>query len=201
MRRQILALAIVVLATVSAARADIVIYNLVNYPSNQNGWTLHGTITADASGDIEGWNMAVTNGSTTYVSTSQDPMANISALSLIITPSSISLSPTGTSYLRLGTFGTPETPAPYIFYVGDEGYTLGEYTGLPVTNPNYVPTGAGWDLIGLHQLWDTWSPSYAGNSGIIATAQVSPEPASFTLLGSALLWLTGAAYLRRRRAV
>jgi hypothetical protein len=56
-------------------------YNLQNYPADQNGWTLSGTITTDGKigtltqSDITAWTWTITKGSTTSITNSTDPGA------------------------------------------------------------------------------------------------------------------------------
>jgi hypothetical protein len=72
-RRSSLVFAPVVILLLSATqlRADQITYDIVNYPSLQNGYTIQGTITTDGTmgtltkSDITGWSIQITNGAGT----------------------------------------------------------------------------------------------------------------------------------------
>ena len=65
------AAALLAVCGASALQAGAVVYNIVNYPGLENGWTVSGTITTDgtigtlSASDITAWSWSLTDGATT----------------------------------------------------------------------------------------------------------------------------------------
>jgi hypothetical protein len=81
MNRTLLFAALGFVATVglNSARGGSIIYNVVNYPALQNGYTVSGTITTNGatgtqlpSTDITSWNITITNGTNSAAITSSN---------------------------------------------------------------------------------------------------------------------------------
>jgi hypothetical protein len=80
------------------ALAENITYNLVNYPTEQNGWNLSGQITTDGAtgaltaSDIVSWNFtASTVGGATYSASSQSADAGIQIFGLLADASKLTL--------------------------------------------------------------------------------------------------------------
>jgi hypothetical protein len=156
------------------ANADI-IYNLVNDPADQNGYTLSGTITTDGtigpigSNNIEAWTFTISGFSTsgTFSSTDQDAFADFSPTSAVATASSIMI----TQYSDL-TKGS------------DESIDL-------AWNPSTQSYGGSLDNV---TGWFARPTSgFTGSSWTIATvASTVPEPSSIVL--ASLASVCGIAY-------
>jgi hypothetical protein len=86
------------------ARADI-IYNLIDYPADQNGWSISGTITTDGmtgyltSNDILAWTWTATDGTSTISRSS--PGSLFEVVGLLATPQSLSI-PDEDDKLKIG---------------------------------------------------------------------------------------------------
>ena len=195
---------VVFLATAPNARANT-IYNLVDYPSDEAGWKLSGSITTDGTigdilpNDIVGWTWTASNGVASFTTNSTDNGSrtytswigfspNYTYPGILATPTKLSILDPGTLYLQNSWTGTsldwtrwtPQSPAVYtanapFSYNINNGF-MWEDGYYENTNPPTELPAAGW---------------------VIATA--APEPSTLTLLGSALLGL-GVVYLRRRKA-
>ena len=68
----------VLVAAVSNAWANDITYSIDNYPADQNGWTITGTITTDGtigplvSNNVISWAWTIENGTQTYNASSTD---------------------------------------------------------------------------------------------------------------------------------
>ncbi len=178
-------------ATAGNASANF-IYHIQNYPSQQNNYSLAGTITTDINSgvlnesDIIAWSISMTDGTAmpttySYDSTMANTSVHVIGNGLLVTPNEITLAQPGSNtndfYFQIGI----RTP---LFYSNAPSGTL--YASVTPT------VGA---------LWDT-HPSISdlgGNPWVIAKAEPSavPEPSSFALLGLGGLSLAISAYRRR----
>ena len=215
--------AIVVLASVSAARANIT-YNIVDYPGNVNNDSpnlgtnvLSGTIVTDGvlgtitSSDIVGGSWTLSNST-----------AGISLTTPIIPEQSSS---TGNGNLFANN-NTLVATSDSLFLPQGGFFAISKGDSFYSTNPvlNYENAVGGYE-----DAFDAWTPYnndatnqhylyfangsysdygfYSGAGSILSTSWTianggtpTPEPTSLTLLISALLGLVGSVYLRRRRA-
>jgi len=216
-RRSVLAVACllfsdVVLATVSNAKAGDITYNIVDYPADEVDWSnpsftdsVSGTITTDGnfgpltSSDFLGSNLSLSTPDGIFTGElTAYPGAIIGGNTIVATSSQLLLS-FESSLLLAGVVTSPVDDSQDSFnlkyYRGDEGSSYSASINYPPSNGVampfvgfYVnpPTG----VTGSIGQYDPW---------VIATASAVPEPATLTLLGSALLGL-GMIYLRRRGA-
>jgi len=156
-------------------------YTAANYPLDQNGWSVTGTITTQGdTGDLTSVDVTMTNGNLTYSMTNWE----LSLGSLQVSGDDLVFQP------QNSTFYFDYYPNIDISYpiVNQSNEYAGYYPGnnlLWYSIPAQAPSQPG-SLIGVDPM-------------IIGTLQTSPEPATLTLLGTALLGL-GVVYLRRRGA-
>jgi hypothetical protein len=134
MRRAIL---VAVLSTVLSlvftdiARAEFITYNIVNYSTLQNGWTLNGTITTDgnigalSSDDIVAWAYSVTQSGIIYSASSSE--AGSSVFSQGLTASATQLTIADTSVVTTG----------FNLQSQFDYQSLGYASPSPSTDPNY----------------------------------------------------------------
>jgi hypothetical protein len=197
-----LVLAAALLVSATNAWAGEITYDIINDPAIQGGYNLSGTITTDGvlgylgSSDITSWNWTATNGVNEFSANSTDTNANV----VIANHPNVLFA---TSEGLTACYATPENNVNNGFGLAaaDSGldqfvvwachtdsaffsiqYNEGNGQQFPVWSdfqpvPNPVPLG--WEF---------------ANNGT-----ATPEPATLTLLGSALLGL-GVVYLRRRGA-
>src|SRR5271157_1915349 len=197
-----LAIAVTMLAASGQARGGDITYNLVNYPSAQEGWTLSGSITTDGTlgtltnRNIVSWTWTVTYPSfqtDTYSSDGVESYAMIvgmqaSAYDLYI-PVQFS---SGQNEVALE-LASP-TPAGRISVLGwITPSSTGFFTGLYQAQDTSLP----------YEFWYQIAPTGAGPGGsllIAGSAPPVPEPASIVLAG--LAGVCGIAYglVRKRRA-
>ncbi len=170
--------------TTHAAKAGSITYAIQNYPADQDGHTVSGSITTDGktglldTSDITSW--AVTIDTTTFRST--DPGSNTQALGVFAT----------TTGIKIAGFGG--------------GLLLGTHVGFnyDVLVWDRVPLDSNLSLYGgtvnSVDLWSTFNPAMGGtNPWVLASV---PEPSSFTLavLGvGALIVAGGWSRLRKAR--
>lgn len=205
MRRQIMLVAVVLLATVSTAQADT-IYNLVNYPSSQtvSGGTdtVSGTITTDGTPGPYADTSHLINASFVFT-TPKGTTYTVSSAGFDLTGSS-QISVTSTALLYY-----PAAGSDFELY----GYSLeypDDFVGLAWLRPSSPPTAAAMyegyvvDTIANKYLAVFGDSSGKTSSGYVGSNDpwviATPEPGTLTLAFSALLGLAGAVYLRRRRA-
>ena len=193
------------------ARGDYV-YNLENYLSDQNGWSVSGQIITDtntgviSTGDIDSWSLTMTQGASIITACSSDPGATLpSAISLYATPQALSLylppfnSTSNNGYFDL--YDPESNPGPASgllvqwWYCPSSNTNLSGYGACNWQNPNTFYWNDGFDS------YHTPPYSLIQNQYIMATA--APEPATLGLLVTALFGLGGIhsfrSFLRRLR--
>jgi hypothetical protein len=171
----------------------------------------------------DGWWATVANaqvylGAWTYDSSSNQ---NLTIGSLIATPTELLLPPpvatTNVGSVELSLSGATDNPGwvtgaitwardyyPPGTYWGGSTVQGGDYDGIMRQQGGWDPRGFSSSL-NYPEFGSSTNPPapllLAGNDPwVIATAQPVPEPATFTLVGTALLGLGGVVYLRRRGA-
>lgn len=175
----------------AALQAGLITYDLNNYSSLQNGWTLSGTITTDGTFvdvGIVSWQFTVSNGVTSFSASSSQGYAQ--AVGVTATPTQLLLSaPNGFTYNQLILVGTPGLTS-FLTYDRDN-------TGQ---NPE----------VDIYQQFDYGTPAWqnlstgstglplGGDPWVIATAEpvATPEPASMTLLLTGIGGLAGYRLVR-----
>jgi hypothetical protein len=199
----------VLLASVSAARADI-IYNIVDYPANEADEfipgtdTISGTIITDGvigpitQSDIVGGILTITyptgSASVTYIGGVEGDATCNGPLTATLTQLSL---PSGSGF-GIDGFSSVDNQ-PYVEYFHDFEYTGDNFIAGNVTYP--YPSVVEIAAFSSGETLSTGAGSFGGpNPWIIANdgqAVPTPEPATLMLLVSALLGLAGAVYLRR----
>jgi PEP-CTERM motif len=189
------------LGVLGKVEATLITYDFVNYPADQSGWTLSGSITTDGhlgfigSQDIISWNWTASNGAQSVSFDSSQPNA-------------------WTDVYRY-TAGYPQ-PANVIWATpteltlpfhnqqqwGEVGIELGYNAGgyYPV-----APDLEWWDTnfqtasvyAGYPGLWDA-EPASDFILGGYVVAAVVPEPASLTVLGISAVCALGYTWRRRK---
>ncbi len=182
-------------------RAGQIIYDIQNYPADQNGHTLSGTITTDGvigtltSADIKAWTVTFDN---TYTFRLSDVGSGTTVIGDVqATAQTITIGPAPSS--GGSDFGMYSGPFPAygngvasVFYIrlNAPPYPLPEYeAGYPP-----ISTAA--------LLWDTLNPNMGGTEPwVIAVAPASavPEPSSLWLLGTAISAGLAYGWSRHRR--
>ena len=193
---------------VKDASAGTFTYDIVNYPAYETDITTGGTDTISgtiitntntgtlSTSDIVGGTYTIAN--PTFGSSTYPVLGNVSLSGLDATPTQLLLPeadhPTGDNYLYLTPSPPPfDSPYPNILYSRDMSQfsaITDEYQGgINLQDPGTV------SLAMYFNQWFNQTPLAGADPWVIATA--IPEPATLTLLGSALLGL-GVVYLRRR---
>ena len=183
-------------------------YNLMNYPAEQNGYSLSGFITTDgmvgtlSSSDVQSWSVTVTNsGNSSYTfqctaNSVQDvfPSDNggyINILSgVVATPTQLTIPPDNTTYgENLWMVGNADSITSLIIWSNVSTQKFSEC---------FCPLGpfqVGSDQNG----WATTDPQLNGSTTwIIAQAAAVPEPSTIAMLAVGAIGLLG--WNRRRKA-
>jgi len=199
----------------SAPLAHAITYNLVSYSDYQNGYTLTGTITTDghtgvlATSDIVSSSITVSNGVDTYQNLhpsddfwTQKLMATDTELYL---PMQIAATYSQHSWPGLflgdGSLGTPQMQYDYFQYPDAHGIqtVFADFmcsVGYPTTQTFLWLTSPTSSLVSPPQLGTQLINELGGQPWVIAIAV--PEPATLSLLITALLGVSGSMLARRR---
>ena len=193
------------------ARGDYV-YNLINYPSDQNGWSVSGQIVTDtntgviSTGDINAWSLTMTQGTSIITACSSDPGATLpSAISLYATPQALSLflppfnSTSNNGYFDLYDPDSNPGPASGLlvqwWYCPSSNTNLSGYGACNWQNPDTFYWNDGFDS------YHTPPYSLIQNQYIMATAAAVPESSTFVLLAAGAAGLLGYAWCRQETAI
>jgi len=172
------------------------IYDLQNYPADQNGHTLSGTITTDGTigtlqlSNIKSWNVTI---DATDKFSSQDFPANtyFAGTGLIATPTELTLATPTSGQNSLYLSSSPGGRFSDVFWrrlpgAGHDSYSA-EYHAPDLST----------------YLWSTSPPQMGGTDPwVLAEAQTTavPEPAALVLAGSAIVCGLAYGLARKRRA-
>jgi hypothetical protein len=185
---------VVLLAAPCIGHAGTITYSIKNYPADQNGAALSGTITTDgtignlATGDILSWSYTMTPvGGTPFTLTSSESGSTTSLQGTVIaSPSEITVAgiPTGTIGANsLDLFNRNAQSELQYFRQGTQSSSVGDYFGSA-----------------LVAIWATENPSMGGTDPwVIAVASV-PEPSTFTLSAMGVVSGLACGLGRKRRA-
>ena len=197
-----LALAIpgLLLASLSTARADTITYNIVDYPASETDLinpgtdSVSGTITTDGTiGPLDFSH--IVGGSLTFASpnaTSTEPLnLALSSGNFVASPTQLLVTPGDSSSLVAGINPNPVYPDFTVLFSNNAPSTY--FDGILYGTHLFALPDA--EFLDPPQQPDTGS---IGENNPWIIAQTVPEPASITLLGSALLGLR-LVHLRRRR--
>ncbi len=170
----------------AVTRADL-IYNIQNYPSDQSGHTLSGTITTDGTigtltaGNIVSW-VVTFDGTESFRSTDSGAITGVQSLDATSTSLTLSNLNFG-SVLNLGV-SISGVEADELFwrnsFLSSQLLYLAKYNSA--------------------QLWSTTTPSLGGREPwLIAVPPTIPEPSSLAIAGSAITCGVGFWLKRKRR--
>jgi hypothetical protein len=167
--------------TPTEVSADLITYNVVNYPTLQNGFTVTGTITTDGStgsalpgSDITAWNIVISNGLGVVTIINPSDSANLSG-TFDASPSTISVGSKTNNFIL---FAGTQTPA-------IQWENLGNFT-LYNAVFGEIPVG-----------WGSRLPSL---DSPIATAATVPEPSSAVIASiGAVVAVLAYGWSRHRR--
>ncbi len=187
------------LAVPRLAEAGPITYTIVNYPADENGATLSGSITTDgtfgdlAKADITSWTFTITpSGGMAETASSSDAKSNVGITGdVVASQSSITLAgPTMLSsdnILQLVVQGNGTSG----------GYKLSYHRNL---NAEDFASGTFQGIANTQNIWLTGSPSMGGTDPwVIATAV--PEPSSLILAALGALGVIGCRLPRKRMPV
>ena len=184
----LLVFSVMVFTSGSSARANL--YNIANYPADQNGWNLTGTITTQgATATIVSVDITASNGVYTQNlnTVGAESIAEIVGNSLVV--------PTG-SILDLDN-GSTISPWDVVYYNGEAQPSYSLSIIDPYVPPTNGPNGNAWAV------FPPVSPSIPGSAigpdpMIIGTLQSStvPEPTTLSMF-SLLFGLGGMVYVPR----
>ncbi len=175
------------------------VYSLVNYPGDQNGWTLSGSITTDGktgaltSTDVLSWSWTVTSGTTAYTFGSTDPGAFFGQLAappdLIATSSALSVPFDQSVGMQDESEGSVTYPT---IIEWSNNWGSGPFSNEYVAQLHVPPAS-------FTTFWQTVSPtSFIASGYVIATAAPTvPEPSTWAM---ALLGFVGLGFAGCRRA-
>lgn len=183
--RSVLAALVLFVGIVGQTSAGSITYSIQNYPADQNGTMVSGTLTTDgivgdlAATDVLSWSWTITPRlGTAFTLSSSDAGSQVIVKGSVVASLGEITIDEASSVSNEFVLADSSTSV-YLYYARDIGYNA--YLGV-------IPTGA---------IWATINPVMDANeSWIIATASV-PEPSSLTLLGIASVGLT----LFGRRAI
>ncbi len=175
---------IVLMVSANIAEAGAITYAIENYPADQEGYTLSGTITTDgvigglAASDIVSWSWTISYpGEPPVTFSSSDPQSGVFLDGAVVASQSAIIvglpSQPGANFLELyqGVPGSIENAIVYNRLLS---------AGLPPVNDYDGATSA----IGG---WSTYSPSMGGTDPwVIAATTAVPEPSSLALAGLAV---------------
>jgi hypothetical protein len=174
-----------VLATVPNAGAQDITYNLVNYPTEQNGYSLSGQITTDgtigplAGSNVVSWAVEV-NGTSSF----HDGITEVDGYPLDATPTELRLLGGQTAGDELVLSSQNEMDM--LVYTIDYQWASGDCFGSE------------WCDLNGKTMWD--DPLYSEPlPWVIAQTATVPEPSAFALLGTALAALSVVCLRRRAR--
>jgi hypothetical protein len=183
----------------AVARADFIVYDLNNYTSLQNGWTLTGSIKTDGTigeigaPDILSWQYTISNGLTSFTASS-DSGGYAQVTHVTATPTQLLLSaPNGFTYNQLWLIGSLSDPtASFLLYDRDNtGANPEQDFYRQWIRPSYSWSDYSQDSTGLPLGGDPW---------VIATAEtaVVPAPSSIVLVLTAFGSLASYGLVCRR---
>jgi hypothetical protein len=200
----LLSFAAVLLVSASSTRADIVTYSINDYPDSQAWLNPNGPAVAHVSGSIT----VDTGGVPLNTNPLAIPISDIAAANFEIqtpdatytgTVASGSISLGGLQATASSLFLTPTNPYSWFYLSLATGTSLqySDGTANAIYDAAVQPFSFLFIASDIPAVPSVPSGAIGGNPMVIATAV--PEPASLTLLISALLGLAGTFYLRRRR--
>lgn len=190
------AIALIMARNPLAATADTV-YDIVNYPAEQDGWILSGTITTDGKtgpitlSDVDSWNWTVTNGVTTYSGSSSESVPYNSLTGVIATPTYLATPLNDTTGVFLGA----TMPPPGYDGYSNLGLQFGGHSNGTILTALFWNNGSSGTLT---PWWTDFATNYNTVPEGFAFATAVPEPSTLTFLGVVAIGLLGYGWRRRR---